>query len=324
MTALAITMGEPAGIGPELCLHILNAPIDKALVVIGDYACLARRARLFDIPFSAARVDSIAAIGDNKGGRYRAVLDCCPLAKDEDIGKPAPQNAAAVLHQLHLAADGCMRGDFVAMTTAPVQKSSILAAGFAFVGQTEYLAARAKVLMPVMLLAGSRLRVALATTHLPLAKVAAAITADGIMAKLKVLNEGLTKWCNIAKPRIAVTGLNPHCGEGGLLGDEEERIIIPALRRARQSGIDATGPAAADAVFIAAAGGRYDCVLAMYHDQGLPVIKFDGADTTTNITLGLPFLRTSPAHGTALDIAAAGKARTAGMLAAVSVAAAVV
>lgn len=315
-------MGEPAGVGPELCLHCLNASAAKPVVVIGDYQCLVRRARLFDIPFSAVCVDSIDGIAANVGAGYRAVVHC-PLATEEEIGNPSPDNAAAVLRQLDIATDGCLGGVFSAMTTAPVQKSSILAAGFPFVGQTEYIAKRAKVNMPVMLLAGKRLRVALATTHLPLAKVSAAINADLIVNVLHTLNDGLIKWCAIAKPRIAVMGLNPHCGEGGLLGDEERRIIIPALLRARADGINAEGPIAADAVFVAAAGGRYDCVLAMYHDQGLPVIKFDGADTTTNMTLGLPFLRTSPAHGTALDIAASGKARAAGMLAAMSVAAAV-
>ncbi len=311
-------MGEPSGVGPELCLHALNAPIKKPMVVVGDYRCLARRARLLDIPFSAARVDSVSDIA-SAGESYRAVLDC-PLAQSEQVGKPSPKNAAAVLRQLQIAADGCMSGIFSAMTTAPVQKSSILAAGFLFVGQTEYIAARAKVEMPVMLLAGRRLRVALATTHLPLAEVAAAINAGLIFATLQTLNEGLAKWCGIIKPRIAVMGLNPHCGEDGMLGNEEKSAIIPALRRARECGINAEGPIAADAVFMR---GGDDCVLAMYHDQGLPVIKFDGADETTNITLGLPFLRTSPAHGTALDIAATGKVRTAGMLAALSVAAAV-
>ena len=309
-------MGEPAGVGPELCLHLLNAATKKPIVIIGDYQCLAARARLLKMPFDIARITS-----PKENHKGRAVLDC-PLAQNANIGKPAPENAAAVLRQLQMAVDGCLDGSFLAMTTAPVQKSSIITAGFDFVGQTEYIAARAKVQKPVMMLAGKKMRVALATTHLPLAKVAAAISCELLFSVLQTLNAGLIKWCNIAKPRIAVSGLNPHCGEDGFLGDEEKRAIIPAVQLARQNGecyplwiINIEGPIAADSVFMM---DGFDCVLAMYHDQGLPVIKFAGADSTTNITLGLPFLRTSPAHGTALDIAGSGKVRAAGMLAAAS------
>ena len=317
-TPVAVTMGEPAGVGPELCLHALNSRVKKPLMILGDADCLAARAKKLKIPFKAEVIRL-----DDKTFRdpgRRAVIHI-PLDEKARIGKPSAENAPAVLAQIKTAARCCARGLFSAMVTAPVQKSSILAAGFDFVGQTEYVAECARQKNPLMLLAGKKLRVALATTHLPLAKVPRAINAKSLFRAMKTLNDGLQKWFNIKNPRIMVAGLNPHCGEGGYLGDEEAAAIVPAIRRARKNNIDAMGPFSADSVFVNAANGECDCVLAMYHDQGLPVSKFAGADGTTNITLGLPFLRTSPAHGTALDIAGTGKARPAGMLAAVKLAA---
>lgn len=289
----ALTVGDPAGIGPDLCLDILSREEFAApLVVIGDRDVLAARAAL--------RGKSFAADDYDGGVARRAVLHCPADAKVE-CGTLSPENAGHVLAQLRLAAEGCAAGRFSAMSTAPVSKQTIHAAGFDFCGQTEYIAALVGAQNPVMLLAGETMRIALATHHLPLSQVVAQIRADRLVAILRVLAAGLRKYFTDGRnPRIAVAGLNPHAGEGGMMGDEETREIIPAIARAAAEGMDATGPFPADTMLRAAAA---DCYLAMYHDQGLPLIKYAEFDSAVNCTLGLPFLRTSPDHGTAAALA---------------------
>jgi 4-hydroxythreonine-4-phosphate dehydrogenase len=221
---------------------------------------------------------------------------------------PDPANARYVLATLDAAADGCLAGRFAAMVTAPVQKSAINEAGIPFQGHTEYLAARGGTAHPVMLLVAGRLRVALATTHLPLAEVPRRLTRDLVERTLEVLDAGLRASFGIAAPRILACGLNPHAGEGGHLGREEIEVIGPALEGARRRGIAVAGPVPADTAFTEASLAGADAVLAMYHDQGLPVIKHAGFGRAVNVTLGLPFPRTSVDHGTALDLAGTGRA----------------
>jgi 4-hydroxythreonine-4-phosphate dehydrogenase len=221
---------------------------------------------------------------------------------------------------LDRACDGCMNGEFAAMVTAPVQKSVIMEAGFAFTGHTEYLAQRCEVSLPVMMLVAGRLRVALLTTHLPLSEVPAAITQDKLEATLRILHDGLIANFGVAAPRILLLGLNPHAGESGHLGREEIEVIEPVARRLRSAGMNITGPAPADTAFTPAYLDSADAVLAMYHDQGLPVLKHSGFGEAVNITLGLPIVRTSVDHGTALPLARSGKADAGSLRAALKLA----
>ena len=274
---IALTSGEPAGIGPEICTRIAR---DADVVVIGDRSLLP----------GAPRVEHV------------------PLARPVTPGKLDPANARYVLAVLDRAISGCLSGEYDAMVTAPVQKSVINDAGIAFTGHTEYLAEKARAPQVVMMLVGGGLRVALATTHLPLADVPHAITIDGLLAVLRVTNADLQRRFRIARPRILVAGLNPHSGESGHLGREDMDVIAPALERAAREGIDAKGPIPADTLFVPERVKNADAVLAMYHDQGLPVLKYASFGRGVNVTLGLPFVRTSVDHGTALDLAGTGRA----------------
>jgi 4-hydroxythreonine-4-phosphate dehydrogenase len=226
-----------------------------------------------------------------------------------------------VLALLDRAIDGALAGEFDAIVTAPVHKSVINDAGVPFTGHTEYLAARTRTARAVMMLTSGELRVALATTHLPLQAVSAAISIDSLCEVAAILARELSRYWSIPRPRIAVCGLNPHAGEGGHLGDEELRVIGPAVERMRDLGIDATGPLPADTVFVPQVLAGYDAVLAMYHDQGLPVVKHAGFERAVNVTLGLPLVRTSPDHGTAFDLAGTGRANSGSLVAAVQLAA---
>jgi 4-hydroxythreonine-4-phosphate dehydrogenase len=303
---IAITTGEPAGIGPEVSLAALDAAAGNAeLTLIGDRELLAARAGATD--FSS-----------------RAQLLHVPLAVAARPGHLDARNARYVLATLDRAIDGALAGEFDAVVTAPVQKSVINDAGTAFSGHTEYLAARAQVATVVMLLAGDTphgaLRVALATTHLPLAEVPGALTIARIVAVLDVLFSDLKRQFGIAMPRVAVTGLNPHAGESGHLGREEIDVIVPALQRLRAAGHAVDGPLPADTIFVPSVASRYDAVLAMFHDQGLPVLKYATFGHGVNVTLGLPFVRTSADHGTALDLAGTGRADAGSMGAALKMA----
>jgi 4-hydroxythreonine-4-phosphate dehydrogenase len=319
LNPLALTAGEPAGIGPDLCLTAAVTARDYPLVCIADRELLRARAVALGLRCQLQDWSSRAAV-------TRAAGTLCvlhePLAVPCRPGLPETANAPQVLAAIRRAVDGCASGEFSAMVTGPVQKSIINDAGIAFTGHTEFIAGRLRAGAPVMMLVAGELRVALATTHLPLRAVSAAITVDGLQHTLRVLQRDLRRWWGLAAPRIAVCGLNPHAGEGGHLGDEEQRVIEPAIRAARAEGIAAEGPFPADTVFVPRQLAHVDAVLAMYHDQGLPVLKHAGFGHAVNITLGLPIIRTSVDHGTALELAASGKADAGSLLAALRLAAA--
>ena len=300
---IAITSGEPAGIGPELCLQLDFDQIDAECVVIGDPGVFAQRA-------------SALQVSNTDGFRLDAVTAEVAVVP----GNLDPANASYVLKTLDRAIDGCLSGEFDAMVTCPVQKSVINEAGIAFTGHTEYLAEQTRSEQVVMLLAAPQLRVALATTHLPISQVAGALTVQGLTDTLRCLHNGLVQQLGIAQPRILVAGLNPHAGEAGHLGSEEDEIIRPALAQLSADGLQLEGPLPADTLFTPPYLARADAVLAMYHDQGLPVLKHLGFGQAVNITLGLPIIRTSVDHGTALDLAGTGRADSGSLVAAISTA----
>jgi 4-hydroxythreonine-4-phosphate dehydrogenase len=316
---IALTSGEPAGVGPELCLALAARALPCELVCLGDLRLIEERARAL-----GGAVTVLPWTGAGGGARPHAAgslyVEHHPLAARSVAGRLDRANVPYVLSLLDRAIDGALAGEFAAIVTAPVHKGVINEAGVAFSGHTEYLAQRTHATRPVMMLTSGSLRVALATTHLPLAAVSAAITQDSLCETAAILQRGLTRWWGIEAPRIAVCGLNPHAGESGYLGDEELKTIAPAIERMRAAGIDARGPLPADTVFVPQFLAGFDAVLAMYHDQGLPVVKHAGFDTAVNVTLGLPILRTSPDHGTALDIAGTGTAQVGSLAAAVQVA----
>jgi 4-hydroxythreonine-4-phosphate dehydrogenase len=248
------------------------------------------------------------------------IVEHHPLAAPSTAGRLDTSNARYVLGLLDRATDGAVAGEFSAIATAPVHKGVINDAGIPFTGHTEYLAARTRSPLPVMMLATKAMRVALATIHLPLKDVSAAITIESLRQIVAILHHDLVKWWGIREPRIAVCGLNPHAGESGYLGDEEIRVIGPAIEQLAKDGIRVSGPLPADTAFVPRILADFDAVLAMYHDQGLPVIKHAGFDTAVNITLGLPILRTSVDHGTALDLAGTGRADSSSLACAIELA----
>jgi 4-hydroxythreonine-4-phosphate dehydrogenase len=315
---IALTSGEPAGVGPELCLAVAQRELPCELVCIGDATLLAERAQRLTPGLSVRRYVPGAA----RAAHVPGVLPVMhvPLAVPSVPGRPDPQNARYVLALLDRALEGTRAGEFDAIVTAPVHKGVINDAGIPFTGHTEYLAQRTHSARAVMLLTAGELRVALATTHLPLKEVSAALSVEGLCQVATLLARELTERFGIAAPRIGVCGLNPHAGEGGHLGDEEIKIIAPAIARLRSAGIRAEGPVPADTVFVPQVLARFDAVLAMYHDQGLPVVKHAGFERTVNVTLGLPLVRTSPDHGTALDLAGTGRADAGSLSAAVQLA----
>jgi 4-hydroxythreonine-4-phosphate dehydrogenase len=313
---LAITSGEPAGVGPELLARLASTPIAADLVAISDAGLLQRAARRCGVTLKLEADDGKPRHLRPAGSlRVRDV----PLRVEEVPGQPDPRNAFHVLNTLAQVADGCMSGAFAGVVTAPVQKSVINEAGEHFTGHTELFARRAGCDV-VMMLASPELRVALATTHLPLAEVPAAITQAALTRTLRIVHAELIAKFGLTEPRIAVLGLNPHAGEGGHLGREEITTISPALEALRGEGMQLIGPLPADTAFVPAMRTRYDAVLAMYHDQALPVLKSEAFDRTVNITLGLPFVRTSVDHGTALDLAGSGRADLSSLIAATEMA----
>jgi len=312
---LAVTVGEPAGIGPEISIRAAWALREHAnCVLVGDAAFLALTASLIDpgIRLSALSTQALRNGGLPHFGSERLAVIDVPLAAHVVPGKLDAENGRAVLATLDLAIEGVQRGWFDAIVTAPLQKSTINDAGIAFSGHTEYLAEKTGTSKVVMMLAGSPgpdqpyLRVALATTHLPLKDVSDAITRDSLARVIDIIDADLRAKFGIAGPVILVTGLNPHAGENGYLGREEIEVIGPVLEGARARGIDARGPYPADTLFQPRFLKDADCVLAMYHDQGLPVLKYATFGRGINVTLGLPLIRTSVDHGTALDLAAQG------------------
>ncbi len=316
---IALTTGEPAGIGPEIALaaawrYRLENPTVR-VVLLGDLDLLKERAEALALCPSPVHY----ATGGPAPEGHLEVLHR-PLAAPVEAGRLDPRNAPYVVGLLDTAIDGALAGRFAALVTAPVQKSVINDAGIAFTGHTEYLAARTGARRVVMMLAGGGLRVALATTHLPLREVATAITPDGLDATLAILDQDLRTRFGIPHPLVLVCGLNPHAGEAGYLGREEIDIIAPALERARQRGLVLIGPLPADTLFQRKYLDEADAVLAMYHDQGLTVLKYASFGQGVNITLGLPIVRTSVDHGTALNLAASGRADIGSMLAAIETA----
>lgn len=317
---IILTSGEPAGIGPDLCIAIAARPWDCSLLVAGDAQLLRERARLLGATVDIRIVDPPA--NELATPHQPGVLNVLhePVAVPVRCGELTLGNAPYVLAMLDKAVDGCVRGDFDAMVTAPVQKSVINDAGIAFSGHTEYLAERTHAPLPVMMLVCGTLRVALATTHLPLSAVSHAITQPLIEQVVRILDRDLRTRFAIPAPRILVCGLNPHAGESGHLGREEIEVIAPALDKLRREGLQLIGPAPADTAFTPHMLQQADAVLAMYHDQGLPVIKYVGFSDGVNVTLGLPIVRTSVDHGTALHLAGTGKADAGSLAAALNLA----
>ncbi len=312
---LAVTPGEPAGIGPDLVVALASRPRDLDWIAVADPELLAARARQLGLPLG---IETDLSRPSRAGGR----LTVAPVSLRAPVaaGRLDPANARYVLETLETAADGCIGGRFRGMVTGPVQKSVINDAGVAFSGHTEFLCARAAVPDVLMLLVAGTLRVALATTHLPLRAVPDAITPALLERRLGLLAEGLRDRFRIANPRILVAGLNPHAGESGHLGREEIDVIGPVCEAARRAGLAVRGPLPADTLFTPEQLAGADAVLAMYHDQGLPVLKHAGFGEAVNVTLGLPFIRTSVDHGTALDLAGSGRARTGSLEAALALA----
>jgi len=303
---IALTAGEPAGIGPDLCVQLAQHPQNCELVVIADPEMLASRAKLLDLPLAIKNFDPLAPAQTQQAGVitvFPALLKTPAICQQLD-----KNNSPYVLETIRLAAQGCLDGLFAAMVTAPVHKGVINQLRFKkFTGHTEYIAKIAGG-TAVMMLATKGLRVALATTHLPLSKVPKAITQKGLTHVIQILERDLRQRFGISKPTLLVCGLNPHAGEDGYLGTEEIDIINPVLDKFRQQGFNIQGALAADTVFTPKYLEDADAVLAMYHDQGLPVLKHLGFGKAVNITLGLPLIRTSVDHGTALEFAGTGKA----------------
>ena len=288
---LVVTAGEPAGIGPELCSALVDTDFAGDIVVVGDASLIDDRLQVLDTPFPAAVIH----------------------------GQPDSANARTLLDGLRLAVEGCVDGRFSGLVTAPLAKSGIAESGVSFSGHTEFLAELLNVDLPVMMLVAGDLRVALASTHLPLREVPDFITKERLTRVLEILHADLQSKFGIESPEIVVCGLNPHAGENGHLGTEDDAIIAPVIEELTERGMNLRGPLPADTAFTPAAGNK-DAVLAMYHDQGLPVLKYAGFGHAVNVTLGLPIIRTSVDHGTAFDIAGTGKADVGSLIAAIELA----
>jgi len=306
---IAITAGEPAGIGPDLCIQLAQHQHPAELIVLADPAMLEQRAALLGLPlriktFTADQ--SLPQRQTNTAGELTVMPVSCN--REVHCGQPDPENASYVLETLRVAAQGCHDGLFDAMVTAPVHKGIINDAGIEFTGHTEFLQQLTSTDQVVMMLATQGLRVALVTTHLPLSRVCNAVTPTAVERVLRIVHGELRHSFAIDQPRLLVCGLNPHAGEGGHLGHEDEQVIVPVLERLRREDMQLLGPLPADTIFIPKYLDNADAVIAMYHDQGLPVLKYKGFGNAVNITLGLPFIRTSVDHGTAIDLAGSGQA----------------
>lgn len=305
-TPLALTPGEPAGIGPDITLALANTANTIPWVAFASIELLRARAKLLDLKISFHQYQPDQPVCSGNGN---ITVQDVSLSTACMPGIGNPQNADYVLKTLTIASQACMRDEFSGLVTAPVHKGLINQAGFTFSGHTEFLANISHTPKVIMMLASPRLRVALLTTHVPLSDVASYITASNLKQTIAIIDEALRQRYNISQPKIAVCGLNPHAGDDGAIGQEEQETIIPCLQQLKSEGYDVSGPIAADTLFVPSHSQHYDVILAMYHDQGLPVIKaFDFGDTV-NITLGLPFIRTSVDHGTAFALAGTSKAK---------------
>jgi 4-hydroxythreonine-4-phosphate dehydrogenase len=315
---IVITAGEPAGIGPELCVQLAQYQQQCEIIVIADPDLLKQRSESLGLSLALEPFDSAkpATINNKNSLKYLPIK----LAETVQPGTLNKKNSPYVLESLQTALQGCLSKQFDAVVTAPVQKSIINDAGVDFTGHTEFFADGANSDQVVMMLATPTLRVALATTHLPLNKVSEAITQDSLSRVITIIHTSLQQQLGINKPRIAVCGLNPHAGEEGHLGYEEIDIISPVIEKLSLQGMSLSGPWPADTIFVEEKLAQYDLILAMYHDQGLPVLKHQGFGKAVNVTLGLPFIRTSVDHGTALDLAGTGKASISSLQTAVDMA----
>ncbi len=338
---LVVTSGEPAGIGPDLCVQLAVAPPDIPFVVIADKNLLQQRAAQLGINLQVREVGRVESAARGRGvesGEKRTPTHLpltdpslrsphflsvihVPLTVPCHPGMLNAANSEYVLATLQRAVKGCLTGEFSGIVTAPVHKGVINDAGIPFTGHTEFLAEQTHTQSVVMMLVGGGMRVALATIHLPLKNVPAAITAPLLENVLRIIRRDLQRRFGIAQPRILVAGLNPHAGEGGYLGREEIDVMIPVLDKLRAEGINVSAPLPADTLFTPHKLAQCDCVLAMYHDQGLPVLKYASFGRGVNVTLGLPIIRTSVDHGTALDLAGIGKADSGSLLEAIKLAA---
>ncbi len=315
---IVITPGEPAGIGPDLVVQLAQRDWPVELVICGDATLLTDRAALLGLPLTLREYAPGRAAAPQQAG----TLTLLPVALNAPVvaGRLNPQNGAYVVSTLARACDGCLNGEFAALVTGPVHKGVINDSGTPFTGHTEFFEQRAHADKVVMMLATETLRVALATTHLPLREVADAITPDLLREVITILHGDLRQKFGIASPHILVCGLNPHAGEGGHMGTEEIDTIIPLLEAMRHEGMNLSGPLPADTLFQPKYLDNADAVLAMYHDQGLPVLKYQGFGRGVNITLGLPFIRTSVDHGTALELAGQGTAEVGSFITALNLA----
>jgi len=307
---IAITSGEPAGIGPDLCIQLAQKPGSYPFVVIGNIDLLHHRADQLNLDLKIHQYCEGQQPSNREGNL--TVLDL-PLPTPVETQQLNKKNSPYVIDSLSIAANGCLENKFSALVTGPVQKSVINDAGINFSGHTEFFADMCDISKVVMMLATKKIKVALVTTHLPLNQVPAAITKNNIQKTLHIVNNSLKKQFGIQQPRIAICGLNPHAGENGHLGNEEIEIIIPLIKQLKKEGLCLIGPLPADTAFTPKYLDNSDVIVAMYHDQGLPVLKYQGFGSAANITLGLPFVRTSVDHGTALDLAGTGKANLGSM-----------
>ncbi len=321
---LVVTMGDPAGVGPEIIIKaLLCGALDacaRPLVVAGDVAALRRAAAVFGAETVLSPGEGLASHVLEIGGRRLPVRALSDLPADLPWGRPDAAAGRAMVDYIGWACDRCLAGEAAGMVTAPISKAAIRAAGSPFPGHTELLAERCGVEKVVMMLAGERLRVCLVTTHLALREVPAVLTTDEILATIRITDTALGRYFRLPRPRLAVLALNPHAGEGGLFGDEEARLILPAIEAARAAGVEASGPHSADTLFHFAAQGSCDAVVCMYHDQGLIPLKLLHFEDGVNVTLGLPIVRTSVDHGTAYDLAGTGKASEQSLVAAIRMA----
>ena len=315
---IVVTPGEPASIGPDIVIQLAQQPVNAEILVVADPKLLQARAALLGLPLTLTTADLTQPASINKPAEIKIIpvslnTPCTPGVLDAD-------NSAYVIEALEIAAELALKKTVDAIVTGPVQKSIINDSGVNFTGHTEFLAKFCRSNKVLMFFVVDKLKVALATTHIPLSEVAGAITVDKLCQQLQLLHDELQSKFKIATPRILVCGLNPHAGENGHLGDEEIKTIIPALKLLREKNINVIGPVPADTAFTQKVLADADAVFAMYHDQALPVVKYQGFDRAVNVTLGLPILRTSVDHGTALDVAGTGKANAGSMIAAVKLA----
>ena len=314
---IAVTAGDPAGVGPDICLELSNHALSNKIVVLSDPSVLEERAKNLKKNIKITEWDP-KKIDNGKLSENSLFVWPHYFRSDVLCGHPNSENSETVLSSMNSAIDGCKRKIFKGMVTAPVNKSVINQAEFQFTGHTEFIANNTDTETPVMMLAADKFRVALATTHIPLSQVSSSITKEKIINIIEIIHADLKKYFNIQNPKIFVCGLNPHAGENGYLGNEEKTIIEPAIKYLRKKGLSVEGPASADTIFLNEK--KADIFLAMYHDQGLPILKYKGFGNAVNVTLGLPFVRTSVDHGTAYDIAGTGKADARSLISAVEMA----